>query len=132
MATAKEQTSIKGVRPMYESAPSLLASAKLRGEGVTLSPWMSDPDYPHACMRIIAGADPIDVRTRVAFIEKTGRVRTISAPLGITRSDSETDPGWVAVTRGDCGCLSDGQWEYDTDTQNECDTALRMLGYTLL
>ena len=109
-----------------------LEMAELRGDGVALSPWIPDPDAPHCCMRVFKNADPSDVRMRVAFIEKTGRVRTKAAPPGIKVSSNVSDPGWVAIQKGDSGFeRPDGTWEYDRDTRRACDEALRLLGYTL-
>ncbi len=43
--------------------------------GIKLSPWTADPNSPECSMRIIEGGDPTNVAHRVAFIEKTPRVR---------------------------------------------------------
>lgn len=46
------------------------------GGGVTVSSWVDDPEASHCSMRIVVGGDPMKIADRVAFIEKTPRIRT--------------------------------------------------------
>lgn len=81
-----------------------------RGDGVRLSNWMPDPDYSHCSMRIIEGTDARDIRNRVAFIEKTPRIRVTPYDTGVPEfedwkkwhSGFKGDDGWDEVSRGWC------------------------------
>lgn len=83
-----------------------------------LSPWI---DIDHCAMRIIDGSDPEIIANRVAFIEKTPRVRI--APF----TDWATDyTNWSPGPKGDgqlCG--------RDLKSRAWCDHQLILLGYTL-
>lgn len=86
--------------------------------GIKLSPWTADPNSPECSMRIIEGGDPTNVAHRVAFIEKTPRVRF--QPFDNTLGDWKNwhqgwkgDDGWCEVAQG---------W---------CDTHLQVLGYVV-
>jgi hypothetical protein len=84
-----------------------------------LSPWTEVPDTAGKCwMRFLEGTDPSDVANRVAFIEKTARVRLAEM----------TDPGtdsmnWFAGPKG-----ADGN---DQRVRDWCDEHLVELGYSL-
>lgn len=87
-------------------------------QGVKLSPWTAVPDYPECAMRFIEGSDPMNVANRVAFIEKTPRVRI--QPFDNLIEDCRNwhqgwkgDDGWCEVAQG---------W---------CDTHLQTLGYVV-
>lgn len=93
-----------------------LPADALRGEGVRLSDWVADPDGGHCSLRHIVGTDPQDVATRVAFIEKTPRIR-------VRAFTTEEDwKGWHS--RGWKG--SDG---WSEASQGWCDAQLIALGY---
>lgn len=87
--------------------------------GIELSDWMPDPENPHCFMRIIKGGNPLEIRDRVAFIEKTPRVRTQKFTSTLRDYDK-----W---DYGPSGCAPDyGTWQPSRDW---CDTQLRALGY---
>lgn len=86
-----------------------------RVAGIKLSAWMADPDGGHCSMRIIEGTDPSEVANRVAFIEKTPRVR-------IKAFDPNQDwKGWHQAWKGDDG--------WDAVAQGWCDAHLQAMGY---
>ncbi len=87
-----------------------------RVQGVKLSDWTADPEYPHCAMRFIEGTDPALVANRVAFIEKTPRVRV--QPFATEADDWR---GWHQGWKGD-----DGWCEI---AQGWCDTHLLAMGY---
>lgn len=65
--------------------------------GIKLSPWTADPNSPECSMRIIEGGDPTNVAHRVAFIEKTPRVRF--QPFDNTLGDWKNwHQGWKGLT----------------------------------
>ena len=49
-----------------------------------LSPWI---DEDHCSMRVVAGTDPKIAANRIAFIEKTPRVRILAGYYGVERND---------------------------------------------
>lgn len=69
-------------------------------------------------MRYLAGTDPLQVRNRVAFIEKTPRIR-----VGPYTSESEDSKNWFPGYKGDNG--------WDAVSQGWCDQHLLTLGYLL-
>ena len=83
-----------------------------------LTPWMAPEGAPWCSMRCVEGADPNDIATRVAFIEKTPRVRV--APFSGLDFDHKN---WKA------GCKGNDGW--DPEAQGWCDELLRELGYIL-
>ena len=87
---------------------------------IELSDWMPDPESPYCSMRIIKGGDPLSIRDRVAFIEKTPRVRVQKYTSTIRDYDKwEYGPG---------GCASEyGSYQPSRDW---CDARLRAMGYT--
>lgn len=93
-----------------------------------VSAWLQDPDAAHCCMRIIEGGDPHRVADRVAFIEKTPRVRV--APY--TDEDSDFH-NWQSGPKGSGGGdpARDLTYGYDPQSRAWCDARLREMGYTL-
>lgn len=94
-----------------------------------LSPWMPDPEADHCCMRILEGGDPRRISDRVAFIEKTPRVR-VAAWSG----DEQTDPaGWQSGPKGSGGGdpQLDRTYGYDPRSRAWCDQELIRLGYVI-
>ena len=80
---------------------------------ITLTCWISDPDYPECFMRIVEGSDPLIIQNRVAFIEKTPRIRISSTE-------------WKYGNKG-CG-QELGSFQPSRDW---CDNELLRLGYYL-
>lgn len=98
---------------MYRPLPK----DSLRGDGVKLSPWTVDPTAEHCAMRFIEGTDPDNVANRVAFIEKTPRVR-----FRVFTEQADWT-GWHSGWKGDDGhCVVARGW---------CDTHLQSLGYNV-
>ncbi len=87
-----------------------------RVQGVKLSPWTPDTDGAYCSMRYIEGTDPSVIANRVAFIEKTPRVRAYPFT-----NDSDDWKNWHAGWKGD-----DGWCEV---AQGWCDQHLLSLGY---
>lgn len=83
-----------------------------------ITDWLDDDDEPYCSMRCIAGADKNDVSNRVAFIEKTPRVRV--APY------TETDD-WKNWKQGPKGCAP--EYGHYQPSRDWCDEQLRTLGY---
>lgn len=85
-----------------------------------LTEWMQDVDSAHCFMRCIVGADPTLVASRVAFIEKTPRVRM--APF----SEVDDFKNWE---QGPKGCAPEyGRYQPSRDW---CDEQLVALGYQI-
>lgn len=97
---------------MYNPIPQDAA----RVEGVKLSPWTKDTDSDHCTMRFIEGTDPTQLENRVAFIEKTPRVRI--RPFDNNSADWKN---WHGGWKGDDG--------WDEVAQGWCDTHLVAMGY---
>lgn len=103
----------------YEAkrAPAPAAPHAL-GEQRRLSPWI---DIEHCSTRVYEGTDPAEVANRVAFIEKTPRVRVS------TFADACED--WRGWCEGPKGCGEEcGQYQ---PSRAWCDAQLRLLGYVL-
>lgn len=87
-------------------------------QGVRVSPWTPVPGAKYCSMRFIEGTNPRVVANRVAFVEKTPRIRF------------RKDDGFL----DDChnwhyGYKGDGGW--DEDSQGWCDAQLVALGYSV-
>lgn len=87
--------------------------------GVRVSEWVIVGG--HGAARIIEGGDPNNVNHRVAFIEKTPRVRIRSAFLG--RNQWEDFLNWADGPKGNGA--------FDENSRTWCDTALKLFGYKL-
>ena len=90
----------------------------LPGAGVRLTPWMAPASAAYCSMRCVEGTDPEKVANRVAFIEKTPRVRR-----GPFTDDFEDYKNWEQAWKGDDG--------WDPEAQAWCDEQLVAMGYTL-
>lgn len=97
--------------------------------GIQLSDWIVVDGY--CAMRVIEGFNPEDLNNRVAFIEKTPRVR-------IKEGEEFSDwdyLNWLSGPKGS-GCGSDESAErlqaygFDPDSRKWCDEMLRALGYS--
>lgn len=92
--------------------------APVTGSGLALSPWI---DVEHCSLRCYAGTDPTDIANRVAFIEKTPRIRTAAF--------TDTGNDWRGWVEGPKGCGDEcGRYE---PSRAWCDEQLRNLGYVL-
>lgn len=94
-----------------------------------LTPWLVVDG--HCAMRCIKGTDINDVANRVAFIEKTPRVRV--APYTIY--DEEQNAKWLQGQKGRGGC--DGNipenelYGFYPPSREWCDKELLKMGYVL-
>jgi len=98
-----------------------------------VAPWVIRED---CAIRHIAGTDPDDVRARVAFIEKTPRVRIREHYMGTQRLINwlSNEPGREErLWPEHCDwCYGDkGNGPDDEESQQWCDAMLKLLGYTL-
>lgn len=94
------------------------------------TPWMTLPGAEHCTMRCLANTDPAIIANRVAFIEKTPRVRI--APS----TDEQTDYRyWTEGPKGPGG--PDGEvpanelYGHHPRSQAWCDLQLKTMGYIL-
>ena len=99
-----------------------------RNEKMRVSEWLVDPFAEHCCMRIIEGGDSENIADRVAFIEKTPRVRF--------KPYTEVDDykNWREGDKGRGGNLEfDGKtiYGYYQPSRDWCDEELKKLGYEL-
>lgn len=85
--------------------------------GARVSPWTPVPDADYCAMRYLEGTDPNEVSNRVAFIEKTPRVRI--QPFTSVDDWKNWHGGW----KGDEG--------HDPVAQGWCDTHLLAMGYVV-
>jgi len=89
------------------------------------SPWIAVNGY--CATRVIAGSDPSNIANRVAFIEKTPRVRF--------RSFTERDDfgNWLEGDKGPGGGdpAKDGTYGFCAESRQWCDNQLILLGYKL-
>lgn len=94
-----------------------------------LSPWIVVEG--HCTTRVIAGTDPDVVANRVAFIEKTPRVRI--APYSNELSFLADGVNWASGPKGSGGGDPevDKTYGFDPDSRQWCDEQLSLLGYTL-
>lgn len=86
-----------------------------------LSPWITeyyDNGSPSGSMRIIEGTNQNNINNRVAFIEKTPRVRIRNHSLNANHDDYLN---WASGFKGD-GPL-------DEESKKWCDDMLRVMGY---
>lgn len=81
-----------------------------------VSPWVQDPSAPHAYLRHMDGG--LSLRNRVAFIEKTPRVRVAPYTSDVTDANN-----WTHGPKG-----SDG---LDERSRMWCDERLLEMGYIL-
>jgi len=94
------------------------------------SPWIVIEDYC-AC-RIIEGGDKNNVAHRIAFIEKSPRIRIKEATLPFNLLDDCRNWRCGPKGRGGCGdCEAQGLYGFDPDSRQWCDEELVKLGYEL-
>lgn len=111
------------------AAIDLLAKHILAGNGVVLSPWTVYHDY--CAMRFVEGTDPADVANRVAFIEKTPRVRVAAFDHNSKADDCHN---WWCGPRGSSGsdnAAQDQTYGFYPLSRQWCDEQLVALGYVL-
>lgn len=98
----------------------------LRATVMELSPWIVVDDY--CATRVIKGTNPEEVANRVAFIEKTPRVRNAS----FTTWDEEQGK-WPQGPKGSGGSEPEknGYYGFDEESREWCDKELKKLGYIL-
>jgi hypothetical protein len=94
---------------------------------IKLSAWMP-VDGGHCCTRVIDGSDPELICNRVAFIEKTARVRI--APF---TDQNEDWKNWQSGPKGRGGGdpEQDETYGFDPSSREWCDSMLLALGYEL-
>ncbi len=98
-------------------------------KGIKLSSWIVVES--HCATRIIDGTDPDVVANRVAFIEKTPRVRI--APF---TTFEEEQGKWTQGPKGTGGPFDDnhedlGQYGFNPESRAWCDNELKTLGYII-
>lgn len=95
-----------------------------------VSDWIVVDGY--CATRIVAGGNVENVADRVAFIEKTPRVR-----VGPMKDNDWTDcNNWKYGDKGEGGSWDEdhemlGQYGFDPDSRYWCDNELKKLGYQL-
>lgn len=99
---------------------------------IKLSPWTIYDGY--CAFRYIIGTDPEVIANRVAFIEKTPRVRI--RPWNSRDEDAHDHLNWESGPKGS-GCSGDfdpkqeGAYGFDQSSRDWCDKKLRHMGYQL-
>jgi len=93
---------------------------------IELSEWIIIDGY--CATRTIKGADVNLIKNRVAFIEKSGRVR-----VNPYTNEDKDYKNWQSVCRGSGGsnAKEDGCYGYDLETRSEVDEKLVEMGYVL-
>lgn len=104
-------------------------SLRVSDSPVTLSPWVIDG---HCAFRHILGTDPDKMCNRVAFIEKTPRVRI--RPWNEYDGDRQDHLNWESGPKGSgCSCEESPEekeaYGFDLSSRNWCDRKLTVLGY---
>jgi len=97
-----------------------------------VGPWVIVDGY--AAARHLVGADPDDVRSRVALIEKTPRVRIRPAYQRENRGTYEDGGEYINYRWEEHldWCYGDkGDDAFDQESRAWCDAMLKLLGYTL-
>jgi len=92
---------------------------------IALSDWIIIDGY--CATRVLKGTDFNEVKNRIAFIEKGGRVRISDF------TDEDTDnKNWKSVCRGSGGDnpKENGYYGFDEETRQEVDTKLKEMGYS--
>lgn len=83
-----------------------------------LSSWIQVPDCEECYMRILVGSNPNEIKNRIAFIEKTPRIR-------ISWNNTEDYLNWKYGPKGSGDEL--GLYE---PSREWCDSELKLMGYT--
>lgn len=86
-----------------------------------LSEWITVEE--HCATRVVKGTDPSLIENRVAFIEKTGRVRVL--PYDHSLSELDDCDKWVTVYKGN------SEYGENKTTRQKCDQVLKGMGYLL-
>lgn len=86
-----------------------------------LSKWIVVDDF--CATRVLEGTDPSDEKNRIAFIEKTPRVQVYPEE-------------WLTGPKGTGGAWNEdhqdlGQYGFDQESRDWCDSQLIELGYEL-
>lgn len=100
-------------------AVDMLTNHIVLGKGALVSPWTIEDGY--CAMRYLAGTNPDVVANRIAFIEKTPRVRI--APEGLRVPAKDDYLNWWQGPGGEDG--------FDEESRAWCDEQLITLGYVL-
>lgn len=111
---------------------AMAAESIKRQSSILLSPWIIEDGY--CAFRCINNTNPDDVANRVAYIEKTPRIRVKSAKIEMG-SVIEPNDNWLCGPKGSGG--ADGcdpaneLYGHDPSSRMWCDLQLLELGYTL-
>lgn len=110
-------------------AVDMLTNHIVLGNGALLSPWTTHEGY--CAMRFLAGTNPDVVANRIAFIEKTPRVRI--APEGLRVPAKDDYLNWWQGPKGSGGGdpEADKTYGFDPESRAWCDEQLITLGYVL-
>jgi hypothetical protein len=116
---------------------------KMGSEGITrLSAWITIHDY--CATRVIEGTDPNQIENRVAFIEKTPRVRIRAEDHQLLEDLPDFQEGniylspertqWYSGPKGSGGSDPEGDqcYGFDPESREWCEGVLLHLGYELL
>lgn len=87
-------------------------------QGLAITDWMDVPDAEYCSMRCLVGANPEEIASRVAFIEKTPRVRI--APY----TDKDDQKNWYQGPKG-----SSPEYGKYEPSREWCDQELERIGY---
>lgn len=89
-----------------------------------LTPWITV--YGHCATRCLINTDINEIKNRVAFIEKSARIRV--APF---TNESDDFKNWKSGPRGSGGGNPEIDFTYgfDRDSRKWCDEELKKLGY---
>lgn len=113
---AERREGVMSTHTELQSQPIQLPNSKA---GVRLTDWIMDE---HCAFRAIEGTDYSKVENRVAFIEKTPRIRMFDPTQDLAHNDSLC---WVYGPKGS------SDYGKDLDSRAWCDDALEILGYIL-
>ena len=98
--------------------------------GTRVSGWTQDPGAAHCCFVYVEGGNPDNVVDRVAFIEKSPRVRVKSA-----LPDGVDPPGaWRYGHKGSGGsgdAQAQGIYGFDARSRQWCERQLKRMGYVM-
>lgn len=100
--------------------------------GPVLSEWTPVPNddgsEPHCCMRYLLGTDQTVVANRIAFIEKTPRIRVGTGP--VEQLNWEQGPKGSGCS-GDQSAEKEQRYGFYPPSREWCDQRLKELGYWL-
>lgn len=99
-----------------------------------LSKWIQlSGNESHCCTRVIEGNDPSVIKNRIAFIEKSPRVRVrqYGKDSGMVIFKEDNQDIWIFGPKGSGGGNpeQDKTYGFDENSRKWCDDLLKLLGY---